>query len=361
MKLAIVLPAKYKFCVASPNSIETVVRVFASQLSLSDQLVVICEPGAEKRCTIPVIEVDSHQGLGKRNRHIIDALRKFNPDYIEFHQAATELRPIAKAFSPNKATVFYRHNYFKKPKGLFSTWRFYSRMKYFRSVIMVSEALREDFIRQFPRYSGLTYAIPNAINAAEWPGDAADKDQVVMFSGRAAPEKGVAPLAEALVSVLPRFPAWRAVLILSDFAKHEDWATKILEPLASSKQVTILKNQKLDVVKAHIRRSAIAVIPSIWKEPFGLTALEAHAGGCAVISSGTGGLREVSGDHAILLDEVTGPAISAALTTLIEHKDKRMDLARSGQSYALATHSTEARAMQLAQVRREIVSKVNRR
>jgi glycosyltransferase involved in cell wall biosynthesis len=358
MKIAIVLPAKYKFCVESPNSIETVVRVFASRQLSSDQLVVVCEPGAQKRCNIPVIEVDSRRGHINRNSDIIAALKAFDPEYIEFHQAAAELRPIAKAF-PNKATAFYRHNYFKRPKGLFGAWRLYQRMKYFRAVILVSEALRADFLQQFPKYTGLTYAVPNAINPMEWPGDVADKDRVIIYSGRAAPEKGVAPLIKALGNVLPRYPDWRAVLLLNAYSKHEAWITPLLTELAPlGKQVTILKDQRLDVVKTHIRRAAIAVIPSIWKEPFGLTALEAHSAGCAVVSSGTGGLAEVSGGHAIMLPHVDETAISDALIQLIEHPQTVLDLARAGQTFCLETHTTDIRAVQLRNVRQDIVSRI---
>lgn len=360
MKIAVVLPPNYRFCAEFPNSIETVIRTFAARHAPEDQVVVVCEPGAKRRCDIPVIEIDSRGGGTRRNRDIIVALKAFDPDYLEFHQSAAKLRPVAKAFF-DRATVFYRHNYFKRPKGLFGAFRLYWRMKYFRAVILVSEALRTEFLHQFPDYRGLTYAIPNAIDPAQWPGDSTAKDNVIMFSGRAAPEKGVAPLAEALAEVLPRHPQWRAVLILNEYKKHADWADGALSVLDdAASQVTILKDQKLDIVKDQVRHSAIAVIPSMWKEPFGLTALEAHSGGCAVISSGTGGLREVSGDYAVMLNEVTGADIAAALEDLIGHPEKRAALAHDGQAYALATHTTDVRAAQLDQVRREIVAAVSR-
>ena len=59
--------------------------------------------------------------------------------------------------------------------------------------------------------------------------------------------------------------------------------------------------QPWSFVKAKCEQAAIALVPSKWDEPFGRTALEAHAGGCAVVSSGTGGLAEISENNAIVL------------------------------------------------------------
>jgi len=59
-----------------------------------------------------------------------------------------------------------------------------------------------------------------------------------------------------------------------------------------------------------------SVVASKWAEPFGRVTLEAHAGGAALISSGTGGLSEISGDAALYLEAVTGPVIASALCQL---------------------------------------------
>ncbi|MCP6769397.1 glycosyltransferase, partial [Klebsiella pneumoniae] len=70
-------------------------------------------------------------------------------------------------------------------------------------------------------------------------------------------------------------------------------------------RVAVLRSAALDQVREQMKSAAIAVTPSTWDEPFGLTAVEAHAAGAALISSGRGGLREASGDHAHYLEAVT--------------------------------------------------------
>jgi glycosyltransferase involved in cell wall biosynthesis len=90
----------------------------------------------------------------------------------------------------------------------------------------------------------------------------------------------------------------------------------------------------IDIPFAKVRQitesAAISVVASKWEEPFGRTALEAHAGGAALISSQSGGLREISGDTAAQLSEVSGPAIASLLVRLASDDALREKLAREG-------------------------------
>ncbi|MDX2287902.1 MAG: glycosyltransferase, partial [Hyphomicrobiaceae bacterium] len=88
-------------------------------------------------------------------------------------------------------------------------------------------------------------------------------------------------------------------------------------------------------------------VPSVWREPFGRTALEAHAGGCAVISSGSGGLAEVSGGHAVMLPEVTAAALGDAMSTLIDDGETRARLAKNGRAYVVASFGIEVVSQRL--------------
>ena len=97
------------------------------------------------------------------------------------------------------------------------------------------------------------------------------------------------------------------------------------------------------------------------REALGLTALEAHAAGCALVSSGRGGLREASGDHALYV-EVDGPdPLAAALERLITDPETRLALARSGQAFVAQVHAPEARAAQLDRLREAWTEQARRR
>jgi len=104
----------------------------------------------------------------------------------------------------------------------------------------------------------------------------------------------------------------------------------IIAKLAPVKaQAQILWSIPFKEVKEMTETAAIAIVASTWREPFGRTALEAHAGGAALLSSGTGGLREISGDCAAYIKEVSGPAITAMLEKLAANEGWRRELAEA--------------------------------
>lgn len=352
MKIAIVLPPGYTFCAIEPNSIETVIRTLSA--GSTDDIRVFCETGARARDDVPVTEIDPGGNRLVRRKRMIEAVRAFAPDYVEFHQHAISASAIAGALKaiPNS---LYRHNYVKKPKHLFDRWRNVWRNRSFDSFIFVSEAAKANFLGNYRQYAGRTYAVANPIDSSLWPGDPLAKDKTIIFSGRAAPEKGLGPLCDALAEVLPRHPDWKAVLVLNRFSIHGDWAQAQIDKLPAT-QVTVLKDQPLDAVKAQMKTAAVAVVPSVWKEPFGLVALEAHAAGCAVVSSGTGGLREASGENAVYAPEVTGTALAHAMEQLIGDDAQRLKLARSGQTFVREVHTRNHRSAELHAVRQAIIS-----
>ena len=113
-----------------------------------------------------------------------------------------------------------------------------------------------------------------------------------------------------------------------------------LQPVAD--RVTMEFDQTLPTVRERLQEAAIAIVPSKWEEPFGRTALEAHAAGCAVISSGTGGLKEVSGRHAMFLPRgFTGQDIVDPLKALIGDEAMRGRIACEGRTYCMRKFALE--------------------
>jgi glycosyltransferase involved in cell wall biosynthesis len=136
------------------------------------------------------------------------------------------------------------------------------------------------------------------------------------------------------------------------------WAARHVAPLERyGGRVEVLKSAPLAEVRRRMQTAAIALTPSVWDEPFGLTAIEAHAAGAALISSGRGGLREASGPHAVYIDAVTPKTLSAAMDRLISSPEERLALARFAQAYVLATHTPERRAAELAAVRQTAIDR----
>lgn len=351
IRTAIVFPSNSRFSAGAPNSMETVVRTLAA--ALPDQEVrVFCCAGADDH-EMPGVETVPTRGKA-RLRALLEKLRAFRPELIEHHQQVRQAVQIAAAM-PEAAHVLYRHNALKPPRHWLDAWRYNVRYGRMDGLVFVSDAERERFARDYPNLAGKAWAVPNPINATSWLASPEDREPVIAFAARAMAEKGLVEVCGALPAVLDSYPQWRAVLMLNDWAEHGPWAEPHIAPLARyGDRVTVLRSAPLGEVRERMKTAAIALTPSLWAEPFGLTAVEAHAAGAALISSGRGGLREASGPHALYLDAVTPQTLVAAICRLIEDPAERIAMARAAQSYVIQAHSPENRAGDLLRARQAI-------
>ncbi len=80
------------------------------------------------------------------------------------------------------------------------------------------------------------------------------------------------------------------------------------------------------------RRSLLAVVPSVWAEPFGIVALEAMAAGRAVIASQTGGLTDIvlPGETGLLVPPGDVTALRQALGRLLQDANLREQFGQAG-------------------------------
>lgn len=83
-------------------------------------------------------------------------------------------------------------------------------------------------------------------------------------------------------------------------------------------------------------RSNVLVFPSVFEEPFGKTQIEAMAAGLLVVSSGTGGTREIvqHGENGLVFDSGNAESLAAELKSLVDNEDRWRQLAANGQSSA---------------------------
>ncbi len=149
------------------------------------------------------------------------------------------------------------------------------------------------------------------------------KEAFILYSGRLAPEKGALELAQAAARILPHFPKWKIVFVGADkptnAKKHSSYARKVRDALDDiGGQAVFLGRLPHDKALELYARAAIAVVPTIGAEPFGRRAIESMAAGCALITSGHGGLLEAAGDAGIVVSPVTPDGLALALQGLME-------------------------------------------
>ncbi|MDR2008562.1 MAG: glycosyltransferase family 4 protein, partial [Alphaproteobacteria bacterium] len=183
-------------------------------------------------------------------------------------------------------------------------------------------------------YGHILESIENSSNIVK-------KNQII-FAGKPVAHKGIIEFISALPRVLNNHKDYTAVIIGAFFSKKEKYAATIanllesaeIKELISAKRIIFLKNLSPSEVFAKMSESKIAVIPTKTKEPFGLVCLEAHLAKCAVVSSKSGGLPEISGDNAIYLNPVSATEIAKSIEYLIENPHILGKLAENGKIYA---------------------------
>jgi glycosyltransferase involved in cell wall biosynthesis len=106
-------------------------------------------------------------------------------------------------------------------------------------------------------------------------------------------------------------------------------------------------------VKAAFETAAVAMAPSLWTEPFGRTALEAFAGGAALIASRSGGFLEIAGEDgccAILSDSTTPQRLAELLKGLVDNEATRDAYTRAARARGEARFSLAAQAEHMDRV-----------
>ena len=133
------------------------------------------------------------------------------------------------------------------------------------------------------------------------------EDFVLVFSGRINKEKGILELIKAM-QLLNTESHIKLLVIGGSFfgnnIKDNDYI-KDIKRIASNIQERIIFTGFIPYEKMpdYLKLSDIAVIPSIWNDPFPTTVIEAQAMGLPIIATKNGGIpEEVTKDNAILLD-----------------------------------------------------------
>ncbi|MDP8909468.1 MAG: glycosyltransferase family 4 protein [Chloroflexota bacterium] len=156
----------------------------------------------------------------------------------------------------------------------------------------------------------------------------------VLFAGDVSHEKGAAVLLRAFAGI-ERSPM--PLVVIGRQLLGQEW---------QSLPDGAIRIDQLDhgsVIEA-FRRCALAVVPSIWPEPFGLVAIEAMAMGKPVIAARSGGLPEV------VIDDVTGLLVEPgdvedlrhALVRLMSDRELRERLGQASARRAERHFSADA-------------------
>jgi len=258
-------------------------------------------------------------------RAINERLALLEPSLVEVHNRPYIALKLAK--QGGFPVALFLHNNPQEMKAARTPKQRSLLLQQCRVIYCLSEYVKMQFLDGVTD-NGRIHVVHAGLNL---PNHTAPKHPFILYVGRQTPNKGVLEYAQALEIVLPKFPAWQGVIVggrrhevsetLSDY---EQDIKRVMDGIGERALMCgFLPHEE---TMACFRDAAIVVVPSLWDEPYGRTALEAMAHGCAVITSGRGGLAEIVGDTGILVKDVTPESLAEAITALIENPEQLSEL-----------------------------------
>lgn len=135
------------------------------------------------------------------------------------------------------------------------------------------------------------------------------------FLGRLVLDKGVDILIEAL-SILKQNGLTPQLTIIGNGPERES-LERLAFDLGVDTQITFTGIQTGVQLAQLLNRHKILIVPSRWKEPFGIVALEGIACGCVVVGSVDGGLKDAIGPCGVTFPNGDDAALAIALNDLL--------------------------------------------
>ena len=198
-------------------------------------------------------------------------------------------------------------------------------------IICVSGPSKQDVVEEFLVNPENVEVILNGIDIETFKPDSESKvveNRIVTTASADIPLKGLRFLINALPRVLEDFPETHLMVIGKSPNKSK--IRKLIDDLHLNERISFKSNLSEEEIVDIYHTSQIAVIPSLY-EGFGFGAGEAMACGTPLISTDSGGLKDVIGDSAIKIASGSIEEIENKIIFLFKDSQKREQLSLKGR------------------------------
>lgn len=260
---------------------------------------------------------------------------------VVFHNniSLTAAWPLALVRRP---WVVAHHTWIARPDGTVS-WRDRLKLALTRKAVNIS--ISAAIAAQLGCASTV---VPNPYEDTRFivlPGIPRDRDLV--FLGRLVSDKG----ADVLIAALSLLRAEGITPTCTVIGSGPEDARLRAQALAAGlgAQIEFAGVLREQALVAGLNRHRILVVPSRWREPFGLVALEGIACGCVAVVSADGGLVDAAGPCGRSVPNDDAPALARCLRNLLTEPTEIAYL-RAGADAHLARHASSAVAQRYLEI-----------
>ncbi len=200
-----------------------------------------------------------------------------------------------------------------------------------KKIITVSDASKQDIIEEFQVSTDSVEVILNGIDIHTFkpgPIERVKKNMIITTASADIPLKGLKYLISALPGIIKIFP--KTELTVIGKSPNNSEVSELIEALDLGDFITFKSGISESEIVDLYHSSEIAVIPSLY-EGFGFGAGEAMACGVPLVTTHSGGLKDVVGDCALEILPASSDEIENAVTKLFNNHELKRDLALKGR------------------------------
>ena len=291
--IAILLPYKEKYNLDKAGAASIWVKDYLSISKLKNQTLIFGNlDKKDKPLTKNFVNIDLTKTYIRKNiqytKHLYDYHLKNKFNIIEIHNRPESLLYLIKKKISAKLIFMFHNN----PQDMRSSKSIKDRIFIAENtdqIYFVSRWVKDKFFEGLPfnHRNNCEILYPAIKPLKKFP----KKDNLIIFSGKLNSSKGFDLYGKAVIKILDKHKSWRAIAIGNEPREKFNF---------NHKNFKILDWVKHDDILDYYKKASISIVPSRWLEPFGRTAMESAAYGCATITTRNGGLPETFNNELFL-------------------------------------------------------------
>ncbi len=172
---------------------------------------------------------------------------------------------------------------------------------------------------------------PLSPNPTELGQSSMSVENVILFLGQVVRGKGVDCLLRAAAKLKSPFK-----LVIVGDGNHLSYCRQLASELVLDERVAFIGYRLHAELKSYFREATLAIVPSVWPEPFGMVGLELMQHGLPIIGFDSGGISDWlrDGYNGFLVPWMDIDAMAQRIDELLQNKEKARQLGLNGQLFA---------------------------